>query len=57
MGQLDREIAQVRQDKECALDAEDFENAAVLRDRERQLLADKAARQQEWAAPAPPAQH
>ena len=47
---LDREIAQVRHDREAAIDAEDFENAAVLRDRERQLLSDKAARVQEWAA-------
>ena len=47
---LDREIAQVRRDKEAAIDAEDFENASVLRDRERQLLSDKAAREQEWAA-------
>jgi ATP-dependent Clp protease ATP-binding subunit ClpA len=47
---LDREIAQVRRDKEAAIDAQDFENAAVLRDRERQLLSDKAAREQEWAA-------
>ena len=47
---LDREITQVRRDKEAAIDAQDFENAAVLRDRESQLLGDKAARQQEWAA-------
>jgi ATP-dependent Clp protease ATP-binding subunit ClpA len=47
---LDREIAQVRQGKEAAIDAQDFENAAVLRDREVQLLSDKAAREPEWAA-------
>jgi Clp amino terminal domain, pathogenicity island component/UvrB/uvrC motif len=47
---LDREIIQVRGDKEAAIDAQDFENAAVLRDRESQLLRDKAARLQEWAA-------
>ena len=46
---LDREIAEVRRDKEAAIDAQDFENAAVLRDRERQLLSDKAARLQEAA--------
>jgi hypothetical protein len=46
---LDREITQVRRDKDAAIDAEDFESAAVLRDRERQLLSDKAAREQEWA--------
>jgi ATP-dependent Clp protease ATP-binding subunit ClpA len=50
IGDLDREIAQVRRDKEAAIDARDFENAAVLREKERQLLSDKAAREQEWAA-------
>ena len=47
---LDQEIEQVRHDKESAIDAQDFENAAVLRDREKQLLLEKASRQQEWAA-------
>jgi UvrB/uvrC motif len=47
---LDREIAQLRRDKHAALDAHDFDNAAVLRDREKQLLSDKAAREQEWTA-------
>jgi ATP-dependent Clp protease ATP-binding subunit ClpC len=47
---LDREIARVRRDKETAIDAQDFQTAAVLRDRETQLLRDKAAREQEWAA-------
>ena len=46
---LDREIAEVRRDKEAAIDAQDFEHAAVLRDRESQLLSDKAARLQEAA--------
>jgi ATP-dependent Clp protease ATP-binding subunit ClpC len=46
---LDREIIQIRRDKEAAIDAQDFENAAVLRDRESQLLSAKAARLQEWA--------
>ena len=39
--ELDQEIAQVRRDKESAIDAQDFENAAVLRDREKQLLDEK----------------
>ena len=47
---LDREIAQVRRDKERAIDAQDFENSAPLREREKQLLLDKAAREREWAA-------
>jgi ATP-dependent Clp protease ATP-binding subunit ClpC len=48
-GELDHEIEQARHDKEAAIGAEDFENAAALRDRERQLLAEKAARQEAWA--------
>jgi ATP-dependent Clp protease ATP-binding subunit ClpC len=50
LGQLDQEIAQVRRDKERAAAAQDYETAAVLRDREEQLLNGKAAREQEWAA-------
>jgi ATP-dependent Clp protease ATP-binding subunit ClpA len=50
---LDEQIAQVRQDKESAIDAQDFERAGSLRDRERQLLADKSTRQQEWEAAHP----
>ena len=54
LAQLDREIAQIRRDKErdkeIAIDAQDFENAAVLRTRELRLVDDKAARLQEWAA-------
>jgi ATP-dependent Clp protease ATP-binding subunit ClpC len=49
LAQLDQEITQVRRDKENAIDAQDFENAAVLRDRESRLLSDKAARLQEAA--------
>ena len=48
--EIDREVAQVRSDKEAAIDAQDFEAAAMLRDRESQLLRDRAARVQEWAA-------
>ena len=50
VGDLDQQIAQARRDKEAAAGTEDFENAAALRDRERQLLADKASRQKDWAA-------
>jgi prophage maintenance system killer protein len=35
------QLTQVQQDKEAAFDAEDLETAAALRDREKQLLADK----------------
>jgi len=50
MRSLEVRIAQVRRDKEAAIDVQDFEHAAVLRDREQRLLGDKAARLQEWAA-------
>jgi ATP-dependent Clp protease ATP-binding subunit ClpA len=46
---LDQQIAQVVRDKESAIDTQDFETAAQLRDTERQLLGERAARQQEWA--------
>jgi ATP-dependent Clp protease ATP-binding subunit ClpC len=42
--ELDREVAQVRRDKEAAIEAQDFENPAALRDREERLLDDKTAR-------------
>jgi hypothetical protein len=46
---LDQQIAQIRRDKESAIDAQNFEHAAALRDREKQLLGEKASREQEWA--------
>src|SRR5580700_529633 len=53
VGDLDCQIAQARQDKESAVGAEEYEHAAALRDTERQLIADKAERQKEWAAEHP----
>jgi ATP-dependent Clp protease ATP-binding subunit ClpA len=47
---LDRQIRQVRRDKEQAISAQEFESAATLRDRERELLAGMDARQEEWAS-------
>jgi len=52
-GDLDEQIARVRRDKESAIDAQDFEQAASLRGRESQLLASKTTRQQEWEAAHP----
>jgi hypothetical protein len=49
LAQLDRDIAEVRRDRESAIAAQDFEHAAVLRGREQRLADDKAARLQEWA--------
>ena len=47
---LDEQITVARTEKEAAIEAQDFEQAASKRDRETQLLAAKAARQKQWAA-------
>ncbi|WP_436525751.1 ATP-dependent Clp protease ATP-binding subunit [Actinoplanes sp. HUAS TT8] len=47
---FDERIAQVRRDKESAIDAQDFERAAQLRDKEKTLLGQKAQREKEWKA-------
>ncbi|HEY3609593.1 MAG TPA: ATP-dependent Clp protease ATP-binding subunit, partial [Pseudonocardiaceae bacterium] len=46
--EFDEKIADVRRDKESAIDAQDFERAAKLRDAEKQLLAQKAEREKQW---------
>src|SRR5687767_7951424 len=46
--EFDGKIADVRRDKESAIDAQDFEKAASLRDSEKNLLNDKARREREW---------
>ncbi|MFN2625523.1 MAG: ATP-dependent Clp protease ATP-binding subunit [Mycobacteriales bacterium] len=48
--EFDERIAEVRREKESAIDAQDFEKAAALRDREKTLLAEKAQREKEWKA-------
>jgi ATP-dependent Clp protease ATP-binding subunit ClpC len=48
--EFDEKIAGVRRDKESAIDAQDFEKAASLRDDEKQLLNKKAQREKEWKA-------
>ena len=47
---LDEEIARVRREKEAAIDAQDFETAAALRDQERELLAGRDEREDEQVA-------
>jgi ATP-dependent Clp protease ATP-binding subunit ClpA len=47
---LDEQIAQVGSEKESAVDARDYERAASLRNREKELLVTKAGRQEQWAA-------
>jgi ATP-dependent Clp protease ATP-binding subunit ClpA len=46
--ELDEQIAQVRRQKEAAIKANDVDGAAALRDRQRQLRADRARREQQW---------
>ncbi|HLT61875.1 MAG TPA: Clp protease N-terminal domain-containing protein, partial [Microlunatus sp.] len=48
--EFDEKIAQTRKDKESAIDSQDFERAAQLRDKEKQLLAQRAQREKEWKA-------
>ena len=46
--EFDEKIANVRRDKESAIDGQDFERAAHLRDSEKQLLAQKGEREKQW---------
>jgi hypothetical protein len=47
---LDEQIDRVRGERQAAADGQEYEQAAALRNREKELLASKATRQQEWAA-------
>jgi ATP-dependent Clp protease ATP-binding subunit ClpA len=49
---LDERIAQVRRDKEAAVEVRDFGQAAALRDTEKQLLAERSRVEQEVAGAA-----
>jgi ATP-dependent Clp protease ATP-binding subunit ClpC len=46
--EFDERIAHVRREKESAIDAQDFEKAASLRDDEKTLLGQKAEREKQW---------
>ena len=46
--EFDEKIANVRRDKESAIDAQDFERAAHLRDTEKTLLGQKGEREKQW---------
>jgi len=50
---LDGQIEIVRTEKEAAAGAQDYEQAASLRNREKELLASKAARQEQWTSEHP----
>jgi ATP-dependent Clp protease ATP-binding subunit ClpC len=46
--EIDEKIAEVRLRKESAIDGQDFEKAASLRDEERQLQEERGRREQVW---------
>jgi ATP-dependent Clp protease ATP-binding subunit ClpC len=46
--EFDDRIANVRREKESAIDGQDFEKAASLRDKEKSLIAEKAEREKSW---------
>lgn len=48
--EFDDKIANVRRDKESAIDSQDFEKAASLRDTEKQLMNEKHEREKTWKA-------
>ena len=45
---FDDKLANVRREKESAIDSQDFEKAASLRDSEKQLLTKKSEREKAW---------
>lgn len=48
--EFDEKIASVRREKESAIDSQDFEKAASLRDNEKQLMNEKHEREKTWKA-------
>ncbi|MGQ0826001.1 MAG: ATP-dependent Clp protease ATP-binding subunit [Actinomycetota bacterium] len=48
--ELEDEIAKIRKEKEAAIEAQQFERAAKLRDREKELLEQRSAKEQLWRA-------
>ena len=48
--EFDEKIANARKEKESAIDGQDFEKAASLRDKEKNLITEKAEREKNWKA-------
>jgi ATP-dependent Clp protease ATP-binding subunit ClpC len=48
--EFDDKIANVRREKESAIDSQDFEKAASVRDNEKQLMNEKHEREKTWKA-------
>jgi ATP-dependent Clp protease ATP-binding subunit ClpC len=49
--EIEEDIRQVRQEKEAAIEAQEFERAAKLRDKEKKLMDDKRRIETEWRVP------
>ena len=48
--EYDDKIAAARKEKESAIDGQDFEKAAALRDKEKSLITEKADKEKNWKA-------
>ncbi|OMH32404.1 ATP-dependent Clp protease ATP-binding subunit [Tersicoccus sp. Bi-70] len=46
--EIDDRIADLKKEKESAIDAQDFEGAASLRDKEQRLIAERSEKEQAW---------
>lgn len=51
MKELEERLRRVRSEKEAAIEAQEFEKAASLRDKEKQILAEKRSMEEEWLKP------
>jgi ATP-dependent Clp protease ATP-binding subunit ClpC len=49
--EVEDRLRAVRQEKEAAIEAQEFEKAANLRDKEKQVLAEKRSMEEEWLKP------
>ncbi len=49
--EIDERLRKVRAEKEAAIEAQEFEKAAALRDTEKQILGEKRALEEEWLKP------
>jgi len=49
--EIEERLKQVRQEKEAAIEAQEFEKAAALRDKEKQTIAEKRRVEEDWRKP------
>jgi ATP-dependent Clp protease ATP-binding subunit ClpC len=49
--EVDDRLRRVRAEKEAAIEAQEFEKAASLRDKEKQVIAEKRTMEEEWLKP------